>query len=232
MARIRSIKPEFWTSEQVMECSTNARLLFIGLWNFCDDHGRHPANPKQIKALIFPADDFSAEDVRRMLDELSSHALISFYHVGEKEYFHITGWRHQKIDRPQDPKYPGPDEGNSTNDRRALATDRRGEEEDRKGEDSSEPSGSGAEAPNVVSIDARTALFREGLSAVSRMSGKPEPACRSLLGKWLKQVGDDASIVLSAIRRAATNQVAEPVAWIEKALRQSWRDEPEYRGVL
>lgn len=34
MARIRTIKPEFWTSEQVMGCAPLARLLFIGLWNF------------------------------------------------------------------------------------------------------------------------------------------------------------------------------------------------------
>ena len=31
MARIRSIKPEFWVSEQVAECSTSARLTFVGL---------------------------------------------------------------------------------------------------------------------------------------------------------------------------------------------------------
>ena len=42
MARIRTIKPEFWTSEQVVDCSPTARLLFIGLWNFCDDGGVHP----------------------------------------------------------------------------------------------------------------------------------------------------------------------------------------------
>jgi len=34
MARIRTIKPEFWTAEQVMELSRDARLLFIGMWNF------------------------------------------------------------------------------------------------------------------------------------------------------------------------------------------------------
>lgn len=235
MARIRSIKPEFWTSEQVMECSPNARLLFIGLWNFCDDHGRHPASVKQLKALVFPADDFSAEDVRRMLDELAANGLLSFYTVDGKEYFLITGWHHQRIDRPQAAKYPGPDDGNSPNSRRTLATDE-GEDKgkDRKGEGSSEPNGSGAVAPqaNVVPIDARTALFHEGLSAVSRMSGKPESACRSILGKWLKQVGDDAAVVLATIRRAAANQVAEPIAWIERALRPKDPDAAIYRGVI
>ena len=48
MARIRSIKPQFWTSEQIADCSSNARLLFIGLWNFCDDCGVHPASPARL----------------------------------------------------------------------------------------------------------------------------------------------------------------------------------------
>ena len=30
-----------WTSEQIVECSPIARLLFIGMWNFCDDGGNH-----------------------------------------------------------------------------------------------------------------------------------------------------------------------------------------------
>lgn len=123
MSRIRSIKPEFWTSEQVMECSTNARLLFIGLWNFCDDHGRHPFAPRQIKALIFPGDSFTADDVRRMLDELSTNGLIITYVVDGKEYFHVSGWKHQKIDRPQPARFPPPFDESSSNGRRTLSTD-------------------------------------------------------------------------------------------------------------
>ena len=230
MARIRSIKPEFWTSEQVMECSPNARLLFIGLWNFCDDAGRHPVSAKQIKALIFPADDLSAEDVRGMVDELSENGLISLYVVGGKEYFQITGWHHQKIDKPQAPKYPGPDDDNSPNGRRTLATDRIGE--DRKGKDSSETVVSDAGASSVVPIDARAALFHEGLAALSRMSGKPEPSCRPLVGKWLKHAGDDAAAVLATIRRAASLQIADPVAWIERTMRPTDPDAAIYRNVL
>jgi hypothetical protein len=57
-SRMRTVKPEFWTSEQVVECSPNARLLFIGLWNFCDDSGIHPAATKRLKRDVFPADNF------------------------------------------------------------------------------------------------------------------------------------------------------------------------------
>lgn len=100
MARIRTIKPEFWTSEQVMECSPLARLLFIGIWNFCDDGGNHPLSAITIKALVFPGDAISSDDVRRMLDELSASGLLSFYSASGKHYLHVNGWAHQKIDKP------------------------------------------------------------------------------------------------------------------------------------
>ncbi|MDB1113565.1 hypothetical protein [Pseudomonas extremaustralis] len=100
MARIRTIKPEFWTSEQVMECQPLARLLFIGIWNFCDDGGNHPLSEKTLKALVFPGDDITSATVRRLLDELSDSALISFYECSGKDYLHVNGWQHQKIDRP------------------------------------------------------------------------------------------------------------------------------------
>ena len=109
MSRIRSIKPEFWTSAQVMECSPIARLFFIGLWNFCDDHGHHPVSEKQLKALIFPGDEIAFADIRRMVDELSTNGLIETYVVDGKEFLSVTGWRHQKIDKPQAARFPYPD---------------------------------------------------------------------------------------------------------------------------
>jgi hypothetical protein len=70
MARIRSIKPEFWASEQIGECSSNARLLFIGIWNFADDRGVYPDKPKQLKAHVFPFDDITGEQVSGWIGEL------------------------------------------------------------------------------------------------------------------------------------------------------------------
>ena len=121
MARIRTIKPEFWSSEQVMDCSRNSRLLFIGLWNFADDAGRLPDSAKTIKAQIFPGDDdVNSTNVRGMLDELSANGLLQKYEANGRAYLQITGWQHQKIDRPRPSKHPPPD---SSNDRRHLATD-------------------------------------------------------------------------------------------------------------
>jgi hypothetical protein len=73
MARIRTVKPEFWTSEQVMELSPLARLAFIGMWNFCDDAGVHTASAKRLKWR--KADrrtlkrDFGPAAVRKILDD-------------------------------------------------------------------------------------------------------------------------------------------------------------------
>jgi hypothetical protein len=133
MARIRSIKPDFWTSEQVLECSPIARLLFIGIWNFADDAGRLPFSPKSIKAQVFPGDDFSIDDIRGMLNELSANGLILIYSVDDKEYLEVTGWHHQRIDKPQPPRYPAPFVDNSTNAPRPLPPDRIGK--DRRGKD-------------------------------------------------------------------------------------------------
>lgn len=134
MARIRSIKPEFWTSGQIVECSTNARLLFIGLWNFCDDAGRMSFSEKKVKAQIFPADDISLANVRRMIDELSTNGLIYIYVIDNVEYLQVTGWHHQRIDRPQKSRIPPPPENHSTNIRRTFVPDRIGE--DKIGRDS------------------------------------------------------------------------------------------------
>lgn len=108
MARIRTIKPEFWTSEQVAECSPNARLLFIGLWTFSDDNGVHPASTARAKMEVFPADGFSRGDVAGLIQELLDAGLLVEYQIEGEAYWRITGWHHQRIDQPTY-KHPLPD---------------------------------------------------------------------------------------------------------------------------
>ena len=41
MARIRSIKPEFWRDEKIATLKNKlAGFFFIGLWNVADDEGK------------------------------------------------------------------------------------------------------------------------------------------------------------------------------------------------
>jgi len=104
MARIRTIKPEFWTDEKVIECSLNARLLFIGIWNFADDYGNIQNSPKQIKLKILPSDSI---DIIPLIKELATHGLLTEYSVDSQTYLHISGFdKHQVVNRPSHPQCP------------------------------------------------------------------------------------------------------------------------------
>ena len=108
MARIRTVKPEFWTDEKVVECSIPARLLFIGLFNFANDMGCLERSPKRLKMQIFPAD---ALDCEPLIQELITHGLLTEYSVNDVCYLQIKGFlKHQKINRPSASKIPLPPE--------------------------------------------------------------------------------------------------------------------------
>ena len=104
MARIRTVKPEFWSDERVGECSPTARLLFIGMWNFADDHGGIERSAKQLKAQVFPYD---ATDCEPLLQELMRVGLLIEYEAGGRKYLYINGFRkHQKVEKPARPRGP------------------------------------------------------------------------------------------------------------------------------
>ena len=73
MAKIRGIKPEFWTDENVVELSLAARLLFIGLWNYACDNGHVQDKSKQLKMRILPTDEVNCAELLR---EIAGQGLI------------------------------------------------------------------------------------------------------------------------------------------------------------
>jgi hypothetical protein len=136
MARIRTIKPDFWTDEKLAECSRDARLLFIGTWNFADDEGRMEFSVKRLKMQIFPGDDI---DVTPLVDELAKHKLVILYRIGERDYLSIPNFKkHQRVDKPRastipaplgaDSQIPGMIPEHSQNHRGGLATEWKGRE--------------------------------------------------------------------------------------------------------
>lgn len=100
MARIRTIKPEFWTDETIVRLPFEARLLFIGMWNFADDSGALDYSPDRLRLQILPAE--SACDITALIDLLEACGLISYW-VSEEgtQAISICNWaKHQKIDNP------------------------------------------------------------------------------------------------------------------------------------
>ena len=107
MARIRSIKPEFWSDEKLSECSLSARLLFIALWNFADDEGRMEFAPARIKMQVFPCGSVSASKLTEYLRELTEKSVIRIYTYESKQYLDIPNFtKHQKINRPTPSRLP------------------------------------------------------------------------------------------------------------------------------
>jgi hypothetical protein len=114
MARIRTVKPEYWSSPDTAACEDPwARLLFIAMWNWADDNGRGTANAKELAGFAFPNDDkIEPSDVRRMLGGIRRAFGVDFYVIDGRPYYAIPSWdRHQKIDKRGTGKYPGPEQG-------------------------------------------------------------------------------------------------------------------------
>lgn len=76
MARIRTIKPEFFTSEDIVELSPLARLLYIALWCEADREGRLEWKPKTFKIRYLPMDDC---DIEALLAEITDRGLVVRY---------------------------------------------------------------------------------------------------------------------------------------------------------
>ncbi|AHY26963.1 hypothetical protein SEA_NAIRB_47 [Mycobacterium phage Nairb] len=110
--RIRTIKPEFWRSLDIAQLDWETRFIFIGLWSYVDDNGVGVDRVALIAADLF-ADDVERDAretfarVSRGLQRLFEAGRIARYTVDGRDYIEIVNWsKHQKIDRPNKPRYP------------------------------------------------------------------------------------------------------------------------------
>lgn len=108
MARIRTIKPEFWSDEKLAPLPVIDRLVFLGLISMADDAGRLVDNLKMIDAFIFPYSDDSARDSLETLAKLSR--ITRYKAANGQRLIQINGWAtHQRVDRPSGRVLPGPE---------------------------------------------------------------------------------------------------------------------------
>ena|GEM_PF-1767773 len=111
MARIRTIKPGFWTDEKLAEVPRTTRLTFAGLFSTCaDDLGRFKANPRVVRGMVYPLDDtVTAAEIQAELEQLVKIGVVELYTVNGEMYGRILKWaKHQKIDRPSMSQLPDP----------------------------------------------------------------------------------------------------------------------------
>lgn len=103
--RIRTVKPEFWTDEDLAEVSEPALILALALINYADDEGYFRANPKLIEGALFPIRNLSVS-IHGALTELSNAGFLCTG-IGSdgKQYGYLRNFRkHQRIQRPTSSK--------------------------------------------------------------------------------------------------------------------------------
>ena len=114
MARIRSIKPDFFRHEALQDAEIAnpgkyPMMVFAGLWGHCDSKGRFEWRPRQLKLDILP---FIPFDMAETLAILESFGMVKRYSVDGKEYGEIpTFEKHQRLsgkEASEGEKHPEP----------------------------------------------------------------------------------------------------------------------------
>lgn len=113
MARIRTVKPELLTHEDLFLAEQQTgfplRIAFVGLFTMADREGRFKWRPGTLKLGVLPFDQL---DFSRVLDALASRGFICKYQVDGVDYGVIpTFGKHQVINnRESRSEIPEPEE--------------------------------------------------------------------------------------------------------------------------
>ena len=219
MARIRSIKPDFFRHEVLQDLEiTNPgsypMMVFAGLWGHCDSKGRFEWRPRQLKLDILP---FLPFDMTATLEILERAGMVNRYSVEGKEYGEIpTFEKHQRLsgkEATEGEKHPSPT-------REAIGKQ---QGSDREIPESQE--GKGMEEEDIKPL-------LSGLPDVNQANGKKKlsESCIEVLnflnektGRRYQPVRANINLIASRLRDGATVDQCRQV--IAKKCRE-WRDDP------
>jgi len=101
MARIRTIKPDFWRHETLCALPEATHMLAAALLNYADDHGYFNANPRLIQGEIYPLREPSVS----VADSLQALADAGYLALGTgddgRRYGRVLGFaQHQRVSHP------------------------------------------------------------------------------------------------------------------------------------
>lgn len=101
MARNRMIKPKYWDDTKIGRLTRDARLLYIGLWNFSDDIGIVIGDSVWLKSKIFPYDQIQIQQFEKWMNELVINGFICLLSYKGERFIYLPNFtRHQVINKP------------------------------------------------------------------------------------------------------------------------------------
>jgi hypothetical protein len=100
MARIRTIKPEFWTDSFMVQLDPLARLIYIALWTAADDHGYIPYESDRLAMELMPREDPTYVAV--VIDMLWAADRLELHEAEDgSRFYRVAKWTsHQRVDHP------------------------------------------------------------------------------------------------------------------------------------
>lgn len=193
MARIRSLKPGFFSNEQLADLSPWHRLCFAGLWTIADREGRLEDRPRRIKAAVFPYDDL---DIDGLLNGLSEYGFIIRYVADGVPCIAIpTFERHQRPKSDEHPSaLPAPilehPRGNSTGPRSYKGdSGTLGQRTEGGGADGAPAAADGADLLRETADGAGAQRRAEDFATLwNSTTNPPIPRCRDITTKRRRQV--------------------------------------------
>jgi hypothetical protein len=202
-----------------------ARLLFMGIWNECDDLGSFEWSPLKLKMRILPAD---AADAAELLAELENAGSLLRYEIDGRAYGAVRNFcQYQRPKKPHS-TYPQTDAVRNWVNTEARST-RDGEEPvgnqlPTSGEKPRQMKDGGGNKdiplgkPNGDEPDQ---IFWDGAKAfIKPESGNPG----ALVGKWCRDFGKPQTA--AAITQAQLDRPAVRIPYIEAILRKHNRAQP------
>lgn len=121
MPRIRTLKPDFFTSPDTAQVDFPVRIFYQALWCWADDFGVGETNLNGLLGFAFPdSDGFTAQDVRKFCADCARNFSVTFYTVRGRHYYAVSTWeKHQKLEkRTERRRNPTPDDPDATPDLR------------------------------------------------------------------------------------------------------------------
>lgn len=242
MARIRSIHPGLFTDPEFATLSDAAQIFYLGLLTEADDGGVFEWNPAKLRIRLRPGKDGGTET---LLSELEDADKVRGYEMDGRKYGAIrkfTQWQ-----RPKSPKSTHPipdhfrnyvgstgkiDEGHED---KPATLPPKGEAEpaqldafppkgeigpqreevgDKRKDSEEANASSGADG----AVDFAAVLFGACRAWLQRVTGKGDPACRKLLGRW-RQSLPDGDLVELLKNAQDQGHIEDPVPWIEAAIK-------------
>jgi hypothetical protein len=223
MARIRTVKPEFFKHEDLYILEKDEklplRIAFVGLWCVADREGRFKWKPNQIKLDVLPYDNC---DFSRVLDALATHGFVEQYLADdEKLYGFIPSFsNHQVINnRESESVIPSPFDASVTRDPHGLSKNKG------KGKEGKGREGKGNGKPKAENYEDYPE-FLEFWSAYPRKDGK-----NNAFVSWVKN-SPNIDIVLNTLnwQRLTPQWLKEDGQYIPLAATylnaKRWEDEP------